>query len=126
MKEKRSSDSADVKYYSIGDLAREFDVTLRALRFYESKGLLKPKREGEQRLFTVEDCERLKRILKGKQLGFTLSEIGALLNSDGKPSKGIGLHLGREQLIEQISLLERRKMETEDAIAELRQLYPGL
>jgi DNA-binding transcriptional MerR regulator len=109
------------EYFSISDLAREFSVTLRALRFYESKGLLKPKREGNLRLYSADDRARLARILKGKQLGFTLSEIRAMI-ADGTK----GLHLSREQCVEQIKLLERQKKDIEDAITELRQTYTDL
>jgi DNA-binding transcriptional MerR regulator len=114
------------EYFSISDLAREFNVTLRALRFYESKGLLKPKREGNLRLYTADDRTRLTRILKGKQLGFTLSEIRALVADEGDSGNATGLHLSREQCVEQIKLLERQKKEIEDAIAELRRTYTDL
>ncbi len=117
--------AGDVAYLSISDVAREFNVTLRALRFYESKGLLKPKREGNLRLYSAEDRARLGRILKGKQLGFTLSEIRALIAQTNEPV-GSGLHLSRDQCIEQIKLLERQKKEIEDAIAELRRSYTDL
>src|SRR3974377_1154950 len=69
--------------YSIGDLAKEFSVTLRALRFYESKGLIKPRRAGSARIYSEEDRNRLALILQGKRLGFTLVEIRALLASPG-------------------------------------------
>jgi DNA-binding transcriptional MerR regulator len=116
------SNTAGGEYFSISDLAREFNVTLRALRFYESKGLLKPKREGNLRLYSA----RLSRILKGKQLGFTLSEIRALVADESIPPNPTGLHLSREQCVEQIKLLERQKKEIEDAIAELRRTYTDL
>ena len=67
------------KSYTIGDLAREFGVTLRTLRFYEDRGLLSPRREGTARIYDARDRARLSVILKGKQLGFTLTEIRALL-----------------------------------------------
>jgi DNA-binding transcriptional MerR regulator len=118
--------AADVDYVPIGDLAREFNVTLRALRFYESKGLIKPKRRGNLRLYTADDRRLLARILKAKQLGFTLGEIRALLADDGKSSGAFGLNLSREQCVEQIELLERQKQEIEDALAELRQICPDL
>ena len=122
------STTEEGEYFSISDLAREFNVTLRALRFYESKGLRKPKREGNLRLYNAEDRNRLARILKGKQLGFTLSEIRALVADEGASSEATatGLHLSREQCVEQIKLLERQKKEIEDAIAELRQTYTDL
>lgn len=120
------STTEEGEYFSISDLAREFNVTLRALRFYESKGLLKPKREGNLRLYSADDRTRLSRILKGKQLGFTLSEIRALVAGEGDSGNATGLHLSREQCVEQIKLLERQKKEIEDAIAELRRTYTDL
>ena len=115
------------KVFSIGDLAREFGVTLRALRFYESKGLLKPQREGNLRLYSAADRENLAQILKGKQLGFTLSEIRGLIASDNPDcQQAPRLKLSREQCIEQIKLLEKQKKEIEDAIAELRRTYTDL
>ena len=60
--------------YSISELATEFDITTRTIRFYEEKGLLKPKRNGSARIYSVADRTRLKLILRGKRLGFTLEE----------------------------------------------------
>jgi DNA-binding transcriptional MerR regulator len=113
-------------HYSIGDLAREFNVTLRALRFYESKGLLNPRREGNLRLYTAKDRETLTQILKGKQLGFTLSEIRGLITNEDPSYANMGLKLSREQCVEQIKLLEQQKKDIEDAIAELRRTYTDL
>ena len=66
--------------YSIGELAAEFDVTPRAIRFYESEGLLAPRREGQRRIYTPRDRTRLKLTLRGKRLGLTLSEIRDLID----------------------------------------------
>src|SRR5512147_2029950 len=65
--------------YSIGELAAEFDVTPRAIRFYETEGLLAPRREGQRRIYTPRDRTRLKLTLRGKRLGLTLSEIRELI-----------------------------------------------
>jgi len=66
--------------FSISDLAREFDVTPRAIRFYEDQGLLAPRREGQRRVYTPRDRTRLKLTLRGKRLGLTLSEIRDLID----------------------------------------------
>lgn len=66
--------------YSISDLSREFDVTARAIRFYEDKGLIAPMREGQRRIYTPRDRVRLMLILRGKRLGFSLSEIKDILD----------------------------------------------
>lgn len=67
-------------FFSISELTREFDVSTRTLRFYESEGLLRPVRQGRQRLFRAGDRTRLKLILRGKRLGFSLSEIQELFD----------------------------------------------
>src|SRR5437868_14041112 len=64
---------------TIGELSREFGVTLRALRFYENKGLISPQRDGLSRLYSQGDRTRLALILKGKKLGFTLGEIRQMI-----------------------------------------------
>jgi DNA-binding transcriptional MerR regulator len=106
--------------YTIGDLAREFGVTLRALRFYEDRGLLSPRRDGTTRIYDARDRDRLSVILKGKQLGFTLTEIRAMLaeerTSDG-PSPNLRLSL--DQIEDQIRHLKQQKAEIEEALAEL-------
>ena len=66
--------------FSISELAREFDVTPRAIRFYEDQGLLAPKRAGQRRIYTPRDRTRLKLTLRGKRLGLTLSEIRELID----------------------------------------------
>lgn len=66
--------------YSIGELAREFDVTPRAIRFYEDQGLLAPRRAGQRRIYTLRDRTRLKLTLRGKRLGLALSEIRELID----------------------------------------------
>lgn len=113
----------DAQFFTIGDLAREFDVTLRALRFYEDKGLLSPRREGLTRLYSAAERARLAIILKGKKLGFTLAEIKAMVAlREGTAVSAGGLALTREKCAEQLALLEQQKTEIEEAIGELRQM----
>src|SRR5205814_8685101 len=66
--------------YSISELAREFEVTPRAIRFYEDQGLISPRRVGQRRVYTPRDRTRLKLTLRGKRLGLTLSEIRELID----------------------------------------------
>ncbi|MCK0196055.1 MerR family DNA-binding transcriptional regulator [Ancylobacter sp. 6x-1] len=114
---------SEPQYFTIGDLAREFGVTLRALRFYEDKGLLEPRREGLTRLYSGAERSRLSIILKGKKLGFTLAEIKSMVAlREGGPVPQGGLALTREKCVEQVSLLERQKAEIDEAIGELRQM----
>lgn len=111
--------------FTISDLARDFGVTLRTLRFYETRGLIAPARSGLTRIYSGRDRARLALILKGKQLGFTLVEIRAMLANEekkggeaGAASVG-GLQLSREQVIEQLDMLRAQRIEIESAIAEL-------
>jgi len=64
--------------YSISDLSKEFDITTRSIRFYEDQGLLSPSRKGQTRIYNQRDKVRLKLILRGKRLGFSLAETGRL------------------------------------------------
>src|SRR5512136_636123 len=66
--------------FSISELAREFDITPRAIRFYEDQGLLAPRREGQRRIYTLRDRTRLKLTLRGKRLGLSLAEIRELID----------------------------------------------
>lgn len=68
-----------MKKYSISDLANEFDITTRTIRFYEEKGLLNPERNGQTRIFSAADRVKLKLILRGKRLGIPLEESKAII-----------------------------------------------
>ena len=115
------------KFYSIGDLAREFGVTLRTLRFYEDRGLLSPRRDGTARIYDARDRERLSVILKGKQLGFTLTEIRALVAEERSGNgAGMNLNLSLDQIEDQIRHLEQQKIEIEQALAELQARRAGV
>ena len=74
--------------WSIGELAAEFDTTLRTIRFYEDRGLLAPERAGTARIFHDRDRVRLQLILRGKRLGFTLTEIAHVLNLYDETARG--------------------------------------
>ncbi|WP_442000406.1 MerR family transcriptional regulator [Microvirga sp. 2TAF3] len=118
---KEGDDADDSKFFMIGDLAREFGVTLRTLRFYEDRGLLSPRRDGTARIYDARDRDRLSVILKGKQLGFTLTEIRAML-AEECVSNGIAanLNLSLDQIEDQISHLEQQRAEIEEALVELK------
>ena len=76
--------------YSIGDLSREFGVTTRTIRFYEDQGLLSPTRNGQSRIYQARDRVRLKLILRGKRLGFSLKEINKLIQLYDTPEGEAG------------------------------------
>lgn len=76
--------------YSIRDLADEFDVTTRTLRFYEEKGLLKPKRDKQSRIYSSADRTRLRLVLRGKRLGLTLEESSSIISMYTSNTKNSG------------------------------------
>jgi DNA-binding transcriptional MerR regulator len=112
--------------FTIGELSREFGVTLRALRFYENKGLISPQRDGLNRLYSQGDRTRLALILKGKKLGFTLGEIRQMIAAEENAADRDALTFSREKCLEQIQLLERQKAEIEEGLAELQRIYKSL
>ncbi|MGI9412360.1 MAG: MerR family transcriptional regulator, partial [Hyphomicrobiales bacterium] len=106
--------------YSMTELRREFDVSARTLRFYEDKGLLHPSRDGQNRIFSYRDRARLKLILRGKRVGFSLAEIREILDlynlRDGQVTQlRVSLDKGRER----IAALELQRHEIDEAIADL-------
>lgn len=107
---------------SIGEMCAAFDVTPRTLRFYESKELLAPIREGQARWFTRRDRARLKLILRGKRFGFSLEEMRQLLALYDRDDKHLTqLARTRDVAMARLADLERRRTELDDAIAELRE-----
>ena len=112
--------------FTIGELSREFGVTLRALRFYENKGLISPHRDGLNRLYSQGDRTRLALILKGKKLGFTLGEIREMIAAEENETDRDALTLSREKCLEQIELLQRQKAEIEEGLGELNRIYKSL
>ena len=121
-----ADENGDEPIYSIGDLARKFHVSLRTLRFYESRGLLSPCREGHHRRYGRKDADRLTVVLKAKKLGFTLAEIQEMIAANGSEASRQALKLSREKCLEQIAVFERKLAETEEALAELRWIYTSL
>ncbi len=118
----RATHGASSETFSIGDLSREFGVTLRALRFYEDRGLITPVREGQSRRYSHRDRARLAVILKGKKLGFTLTEIRDMVAKADQAD----LEMSPDTVREQIVLLERQRQEIDEALAELRQNLDAL
>jgi DNA-binding transcriptional MerR regulator len=98
---------------TIGEVCAEFDVTPRALRFYESRGLLSPIREGQKRLFTNRCRARLKLILQGKRFGFSLSEIKDLLDL---------YHVGDGQVTQLSATLEAAERHHAELVAQRDEL----
>ncbi len=109
-----------MRTYTIGELVREFDVTPRALRFYEDKDLLHPVRQGVHRVYSHKDRGRLKLILQGKRIGFSLSEIREMLDVYTFSGQRVQLELVLSKFKGQIDKLERQRVDIDNAIASLR------
>ncbi|SEA42448.1 MerR family transcriptional regulator [Microbulbifer marinus] len=125
---KAKDSPAEPSSYSISELAREFDITTRAIRFYEDKGLLCPARRGQTRIYSPEDRVRLKLILRGKRLGFSLDESREIIDMYD-PAHGnveqlqrLLLHIEqkRAQLQQQLRDIESLMGELDDAEARAR------
>jgi DNA-binding transcriptional MerR regulator len=107
--------------YTIGDMSREFNVTLRTLRFYEDRGLIHPQRDGVNRIYGRRDRARLKLVLMGKRVGFSLTEIRDMLDLyDMRDGHTAQLQLALRKFNDQISLLEVQKRDIEQALDELK------
>ena len=107
--------------FSISDLCAEFDVTPRALRFYEDEGLIAPERRGTQRIYSHRDRARLAWILRGKRVGFSLGEIKEMIDLyDIGDGRRVQRQVTLERCRERIALLERQKQDIDAAIAELQ------
>ena len=109
--------------YSISQLAREFEVTPRTIRFYEDKGLLSPRRAGTTRIYSGRDRVRLRLVLRGKRLGFSLREIAEIIDMyDSEPGEIGQLEYMLQRLQERRSQLQGRRRDIELTLAELDQL----
>lgn len=112
----------DDQLFRIGDLASEFGVTLRTLRFYEDKGLLQPRRIGVTRLYSRRDRARLKLILLGKRLGFSLEEVRRMIELyDPEGRNKTQLKVALDKGGEQLQRLKEQRVEIDTAIRELEQ-----
>ena len=113
-----ASSAADAGFWTIREVSQELGLTLRALRFYEGKRLIAPKRQNGLRFYRTNDVERLRTIVKLKSWGLSLREIRELLQSPGDGPYGLTEHL-REELVER---LIAQRAGAEAALADLRGL----
>ena len=119
----RQSAAPEERRFSIRDLAEEFGCTHRTIRFYEDQGLLKPRRAGLARVFSARDRARLSLILRGRRLGFSLSEIAEMLDLyDADPGHVRQLTVALQKGRARIAQLERQRADIEAALAELKEL----
>ena len=106
--------------YSITDLAQEFDVTTRTIRFYEDQGLLAPKRRGQTRIYGPRDRTRLKLILRGKRLGFSLGEVREMIDMyDTAPGEKGQLALFIRKIAERRAVLAQQQADIAVTLEEL-------
>ena len=110
----------DATPYSISDLAQEFNLTTRAIRFYEDEGLLQPGRSGRRRVYDTRDRVRLKLILRGKRLGFSLSEVRDIIEMYDLDSGEAGqLSYFLEQIQQRREALEQQRHDIDLTLEEL-------
>ena len=102
-----------VATFTIGELAREFDLTMRAIRFYEDCGLVSPQRNGRHRVYTQRDRTRLKLTLRGKRLGLTLAEVKELVDMYESPRDT------QAQLTKFLLVLATHRAQLEQQMADL-------
>lgn len=108
--------------WTIAELAREFDVTTRTIRFYEDKGLISPERRGQRRVYHPRDRVRLQLVMRGKRLGFSLDEIQEMIDLyDADPTEAAQLRLFTAKLRERRELLERQRADIDTVISEIRE-----
>ena len=113
---------AERRFYTIGEMCEAFGVTARALRFYEDEKLIAPERRGTTRLYTDRDRARLTWILRGKSVGFSLSDIRELLDLyDVGDQQQTQMLATRDRCRERIQALHRQKRDIDATIAELEQ-----
>ncbi len=104
----------------IGDMAKKYDVSLRTLRFYEDKGLIQPKREGNTRLYSRRERARLQLILLGRNVGFSLREVKQMMDlydPHGTNTKQLRVALDKSD--KQLSRLEKQREQLDEAIQQL-------
>ncbi len=113
----------DSRLYSIGELANEFDVTTRTIRFYETKGLIAPARRGIARSYSRRDRARLKLILRGKNLGFSLEAIAEYLKLyDADPSQMAQTQMLLSGVEEAIEDLQAKRADIDRTLKELKDI----
>ena len=115
-----SPDAGEQPQYTISDLAAEFDVTTRTIRFYEAEGLMAPARDGQRRIFSPRDRTRLKLILRGKRIGFTLAEIREIIDMyDAAPGEAGQLRHLVDRIATQRAELEARRAVIDGTLRDL-------
>lgn len=105
--------------YKISELAKEFDITTRSIRFYEDEGLIHPERKGSMRIYNRRDKTRLKLILRGKRLGFSLAEIRELFEL-------YDTHQGDTQLTEMLKIIDEKEAVLKRQMEDIQSMLEDL
>jgi DNA-binding transcriptional MerR regulator len=106
--------------YTISELAKEFDITPRAIRFYEDQGLISPTRKGRRRVYRERDRVRLKLVLRGKRLGFALSEVKEMFDLyDTSPGETGQLRFLLDKIKARREMLEQQRQDIEAVLHEM-------
>lgn len=109
--------------YTISDLAKEFGVTTRTIRFYEEKGYVSPRRDGQKRLFSAADRVRIQLILRGKRIGLSLQECVEVIDMyDPKHNNEEQLHSLKETVQERRTLLKQQQADIADMLNGLAEI----
>jgi DNA-binding transcriptional MerR regulator len=115
------SSTAPDDFLRIGEIARSYGITLRTLRFYEDKGLLKPKRDGSTRLYSRRDIARLRLVLLGRKVGFSLREVKQMMDLYDPAGTNIKqLKVALDKADRQLGRLEKQRQAVEESIMELQ------
>ena len=123
MPRRRAPAAEPAATFGIAELARELDVTTRTIRFYEAEGLIQPTRRGQHRIFAPRDRVRLKLILRGKRLGFSLGEIREIIDLyDSAPGEAGQLRFFLDKIRGRRAALERQRADIADTLRELAEV----
>ncbi|WP_027848460.1 MerR family transcriptional regulator [Marinospirillum minutulum] len=110
-----------IRTFSISDLAKEFDVTTRTIRFYEQQGLLNPARQGQTRIYSPKDRVRLMLTLRGKRLGFSLAESKELFDMYDSTTQG-----NEKQLLYMLDILSKKQADMRQQLSDIQRLQKEL
>ena len=117
------ADCDGTQEYSIGVLAREFGVTTRTIRYYEDEALLAPTRRGQTRVYGPRERVRLRLILRGKRLGFSIAEIREILDMyESEPGEAGQLQHLTAKIAERRAMLERQRADIDQTLADMAEI----
>ncbi len=117
----KMNNKVKVRTFSISELAKEFDVTTRTIRFYEQQGLLNPARQGQTRIYSPKDRVRLMLTLRGKRLGFSLAESKELFDMYDSTTQG-----NEKQLLYMLDILTKKQADMRQQLSDIQRLQEEL